>query len=95
MWILKAGPEDESDLDPPEYLNAWTLKEDGNADGVEWTTRQANAHRFADRNEAARLAETFPINAYCDTVRVVRLRAKVVRPTVNETPKEDRDHECG
>lgn len=88
-WVVRTGiPKDPRDR--PHYLAAWD-------DGVsttdpkrqEWEDTQLMAHRFSDRNEALRVARSFPICAYDDDVRPVRLVPKFVTPPpiaiLNET----------
>jgi hypothetical protein len=70
-WVIKAGKND----DEPEYLHAWEIGTHCEIKDVTWTHEQKLAHRFDDRNHAARTCNSFPINAYADDVRLVQLRA--------------------
>ena len=76
IWVIKAGGKADGPYDgETEYLHAWSFIRAGDvdSDSVVWTTNQALAHRFDDRNHAARMCNAFPIEAYSDDVRLVKL----------------------
>ncbi len=70
-WVIKAGAA--TDNEPPEYLHGWQVDVFAKVKDPEWVTDQKMAFRFRDRNMAVKYARTFPICAYSDDVRVVRL----------------------
>ena len=74
--MVKVGGADP--IEPPEYLADW--KPDTWGIGVkdaQWTDRRSFAHRFTDRNTAARLARA--VEDYSEDIRIVRVVSKVVR----------------
>lgn len=75
-WVIKAGGVDDGPYDgEPEYLHTWKIVGSGqiDSDSVVWTTKQGMAFRFSDRNYAAEMANGFPIGAYSEDVRLVKL----------------------
>jgi hypothetical protein len=77
-WVVKAGVNVATDYEVPEYLHHWQAGLNGQAKDPEWVTEQSLAYRFDDRNYAAHIANKFPISAYSDDVRLVKLRRKTI-----------------
>ncbi len=86
-WVIKAGGK--ADAEVPEYLHDWDRMVPTNSDEVVWTEDQRLAWRFYDRNNAAVRCHSFPVCAYSDDVRVVKL----VRPLLVQGKSADTDSE--
>ena len=81
-WVIKAGQNDPND--PPHYLHDFdTSKRSTDAEVMTWGPEQSFAFRFVDRNAASRVARSFPICAYDETVRIVKLTPKSTHGTSN------------
>jgi hypothetical protein len=80
-WVIKAGADGSDPLDLPEYLSEWNPSRlSTDPDRMAWNQEQRFAYRFADRNAAVSVALSFPICAYDDRVRIVKLRPKPKEP---------------
>lgn len=96
VWVIKAGSH--GDEEDPEYLHKWTIGAHCERKDPEWVGRQTLAFRFTDRNAAAEIANSFPICAYSDDVRIVRLVPPPIVRTISKQSSDDgggAKHECG
>lgn len=80
-WVVRTGiPQDPRE--GPHYLASWDDSVAVNApERAEWEEKQRMAYRFSDRNEALKVARSFPVCAYDDEVMVVKLTPKGARTT--------------
>ncbi len=89
-WVIKAGRAGDNDGDP-EYLKGWEKNYRGD-EVAAWTFDQRFAWRFDDRNTAVKVATGFPVSAYADDVRPVKLRAAPEPCDERPTPSESDPH---
>lgn len=79
-WVIKVHGEDSN----VEYLHEWRTNCYGDLADPEWAPEQKYAHRFADRNHAARIAWSGAVQNYHDNPQIVRLRPS---QATSEDPK--------
>jgi hypothetical protein len=87
-WVVKAGGVNDGPHDgEPEYLHRWEIGTHCEIKDPVWVTDQRLAYRFLDRNFAAQTCNRFPISAYSEDVRLVKLTAK-------STPEQRKDEDA-